>query len=365
MKIAIFHNFMDNIGGAEIVTLQLAKHLNADIYTTNVDKEKINKMGFKNINFFTLGKIPINAPFRHQLAFAKFRNLNLKNKYNFYIISGDWAMSGAVNNKPNLWYIHSPLNELWEFKQYIRNYLLTPWKRPIYDIWVKFNRKLTLKYSKHVQRFICNPKNTQNRLKKYYNKQAIIINPPIETKDYYYNKPKNYWLSVNRLLDHKRIHLQLKAFSKLPNENLIIIGSYEKGANQFERYKKYLEKIKPKNVEIKHWVDYKDLIKLYSNCKGLIATASDEDFGMAPIEAMASGKPVIATDEGGFKESIIHNKTGFLIDNINKDRLINTIQKLSKELNLEKNQIKYKKTCQKQAKKFDTYAFIKKIKKQI
>ena len=118
MKIAIFHNFMDNIGGAEIVTLTLARELKATIYTTNVDIEKIKKMGFDNIKIKSIGRIPINAPLRHQMAFWKFRKLNLKNRYDFYIISGDWAMSAAVNNKPNLWYVHSPLNELWEFKAF-------------------------------------------------------------------------------------------------------------------------------------------------------------------------------------------------------------------------------------------------------
>ena len=362
MKIAIFHNFLDNIGGAEIVTLTLARELNADIYTTNINYDKIKKMGFININIKSLGKIPKMAPFRHQLAFYKFRKLNLKNKYDFYIISGDWAMSGVVNNKPNLWYVHSPLNELWAFKDYIRNNLLSWWKKPIYDFWILFNRHLTLKYSKHAQKLVCNSKNTQNRLKKYYNRNATIINPPIETFKHQYKNAKNYWLSVNRLSVAKQIEIQMKAFQKLPNENLIIIGSYEKETKQFEDYKKYLEKIKPKNVEIKSWITQKELINLYANCKGFITTSKNEDFGMTPVEAMASGKPVIASNEGGYKETI-SKETGILIDNINSEKLVNAIKKLSKEIN--KNPLKYKKVCQKQAKKFDTKVFIRKIKKQI
>ena len=111
MKIAIFHNFLDNIGGAEIVTLTLARELNADVYTTNIDYDKIKKMGFENIVIKSIGKIPINAPFRQQMALWRFRRLKLKN-YDFYIIAGDWAISGAVNNKPNLWYVHSPIREI-------------------------------------------------------------------------------------------------------------------------------------------------------------------------------------------------------------------------------------------------------------
>ena len=120
MRIAIFHNFMDNIGGAEIVGLTLARELKADFYSTNVDHQKVKKMGFSDVNVISIGKIPINAPFRQQAAFWKFRRLDLRGKYDFFIIDGDWAVPGAVNNKPNLWYVHSPIREIWDLYEYTR-----------------------------------------------------------------------------------------------------------------------------------------------------------------------------------------------------------------------------------------------------
>ncbi len=363
MKIAIFHNYLDNIGGAEMVALTLAKELKADLFTTNIDFEKIKKMGFSNLNIRSIGVIPINAPFRHQIALWKFRKLNLKGKYDFYIIAGDWAMSGAVNNKPNLWYIHSPLNEIWELKNYVRNEVIESWKKPFFDLWVSLNRKLTLDYSNHIQKWISNSENTKKRIKKYYNKEAVVMNPPINTSSYFFNKNKNYWLSVNRLSKHKRIELQLKVFSKMPKENLIIVGSYEKGANQFEKYKKYIESIKPNNVKIINWAENKKLINLYSQCKGLIATAKDEDFGMTLVEAMASGKPVIAVKEGGYKETVIDGKTGLLIREPYEKKLFSAIKKVNS--NLKENPNMYKETCQKRASLFDTKFFIKKMKDEI
>jgi glycosyltransferase involved in cell wall biosynthesis len=364
-KIAIFHNFMDNIGGAEMVTLFLARGLNADIYTTNIDTEQIKKMGFEDIihKITSLGKIPKMAPFRHQLALWKFRKLNLGKKYDFYIISGDWAMSGAVNNKPNLWYVHSPLNELWAFKDYVRENVLTWWKKPIFDIWVWFNRKITLINSKHVNIWVCNSNNTKNRIKKYYNKEAMVINPPVDTTKHLYKNSENFWLSVNRITKHKRIEIQMKAFSKLPNEKLIIVGSYEKGAKQFEDYKKYIESIKPSNVEIISWVDSEKLISLYNTCKGFITTARDEDFGMTPVEAMASGKPIIAPNEGGYKETVIDGVTGILIDNIDENKLITAINLITD--NLKKDASFYKEKNQKRSNDFDINIFIDKIKIEI
>ncbi len=358
MKIAVFHNFMDNIGGAEIVGLTLARELNADFYTTNIDEDKIRKMGFPDIKLKSIGKIPINAPFRHQETLRKFRKLNLGIMYDFYIIDGDWAMSGAVNNKPNLWYAHSPIREIWDLYRYTRQNIVPFPLRWIFDIWVGYNRYLNKKYVRHVDKIICNSENTKERIKKYLKKEAVVINPPVETSKYYYKETGGYWFSVNRLFYHKRIDIQIKAFQKLPNEKLVIVGSYEK-SKHFQAYANRIKLIKPKNIEIISWIEHKQLTNLYANCKGFITTTRDEDFGMAPVEAMASGKPVIAPNEGGYKETVIDGVTGKLIDDIDEEKLIQAIREIGK------GPEKYKDACIRQAKKFDTKVFIDKIKEQL
>lgn len=361
MKIAVFHNYMDNIGGAEIVTLILARELKADLYTTNIDVEKIKKMGFEDVlsRIFSIGQVSKKSPFRQQSAFLRFRKLDLSGVYDFFIISGDWAMPGAFNNHPNMWYVHSPLNEIWALRGLVKREILKVWQKPIYDIWVLINRGLSLRYSKRVDIFVCNSINTKNRIERYYRRNSIIINPPVYTSNYYNNLSKDYWLSVNRLTKNKRIDLQLKAFSFLPSQKLIIVGSYEQGADQFEDYKKYLYELKPGNVEIIHWADSKKILELYANCKGFITSSRDEDFGMTPIEAMASGKPVIAPNEGGYKETLINKVTGVLIDNVDEKKLAKAILEVDKNLN--KNPNMYKEACIKRAKHFDSSDFIEKI----
>ncbi len=356
MKIVILNNSLDNIGGAEIVSLTLARELNADLYTTNIDIEKIKKVGFVDVlpRIFSIGRIPKKSPFRQQLALLKFRYLNLSNKYDFFIISGDWAMSSAVNNHPNIWYVHSPLNELWQFKNFVRNDMLDFWQKPFFDIWVWFNRKLTIKYSKYVDNWVCNSENTKRRIKRFYNEEAVIINPPIYTSKYNYKEDCGYWLSVNRMVPHKRIEIQIEAFSKMPKEKLIIVASYEKGVKQFEEYKNKIEKIKPSNVLIKYWVTEEDLLDLYANCRGFIATTRDEDFGMTIVEAMSAGKTVVYSNDGGHKESV-SGEAGIPIDNINADKLCEIISGVKIPLN--KNYVSIER-----AKKFDTSVFVEKIK---
>ena len=362
MRIAVFHNYLDNIGGAEIVALTLARELAADIYTTNISAEKIGRMGFADVlgRIHSIGRIPNRAPFRQQLAFWKFRRLNLTGKYDFFIIAGDWAMSAAVNHRPNIWYVHSPLNELWEFRDFIRRKLLKAWAVRPYDLWVSFNRQLTLRYARSVDNWVCNSSNTAARVKKFYGRDAIVINPPIDTEKYQTGATADYWLSVNRLVAHKRIELQVEAFKLLPEEKLIIVGSYEKGVKQFEDIKAALDKARPENVEIKHWVNDAELKNLYAHCRGLVVSAKDEDFGMNAIEAMAAGKPVIAPDEGGYKESVVSGETGILIPDISPEKIAAAVRKISAQIAAEPRY--YEKRCRDRAARFDTSVFIAKIK---
>ncbi len=358
MRVAVFHNFMDNIGGAEMVSLILARELDADIYTTGVDREKVEKMGFSADNVISIGSVPVNAPFRQQLALRRFRKLDLGGMYDFHIIAGDWAMSGAVKNKPNLWYVHSPIREIWDLYEYTRKNIVSWYGRGIFDAWVWYNRRLNRRYARHVGRMACNSRNTRERIRKYLGMDAAVIHPPVDTSNFHYRKSGDFWLSVNRLIAHKRIDMQMDAFRKMPDERLVIVGSYEK-SRHFLEYERYLRSIKPDNVEIMCWVDSDELIGLYSECRGLIATAGDEDFGLTPVEAMASGKPVIAANEGGYKETVIDGVTGKLVDSIDAHKLVEAVKEVGSDVE------KYKNVCLRQAAGFDTAIFIDRIKEAI
>ena len=358
MKIAILHTWMDNVGGAEKVTLRLAKELNADIYTTNINKKAIGDMGFKDVKIKSIGRVPLNSPFKQQTTFLMFRKLKLKD-YDYFIITGDWAMSAAVNNKPSLFYANNaPCRELFDLHDYNKRETFTSIQRPIPYLRDCLNRFLFKRYIKLCGKIIVNSKHVQKEFYKYFNIKSKVITPPVNTKDFKYKKNGDFWLSVSRFSPHKRLNLQLEAFRKLPKEKLIIIGWGEK-TTYHKNYLKKLLKPKTENVTLMKSLPRKELIDYYSKCKGIITTTIREDFGLVPIEAMASGKPVIAPNEGGYKETILDGITGKLIEDINVDKLVNAIKEVGK------NPKKYKKACLKQAKKFDTKVFITKMKEQM
>jgi glycosyltransferase involved in cell wall biosynthesis len=357
-KIAIFHNFLDNIGGAEIVDLQLARELGADIYTTNIDEEKIKKLGFSTNNIYSIGRVPINAPLKQELAYWKFRRLNLGRKYDFYIIAGDWAMSGAVKNEPNLWYVYSPTREIWDLYRYTREKTVPFLLKPFFDLWVLLRRLINRYDVKKVDKIISTSQNVAQRVKKYFGYETKIIYPPVDCSKYHYKPAGGYWLSVNRLITHKRVEIQLEAFRQMSDKKLIIVGSYEQ-SRHFKRYADFIESSLPPNVEIRNWVSDQELINLYANCRGFITTAKDEDFGLTVLEAMSSGKPVIAPNEGGYKETVVNGQTGLLLDGIDADKLTKAVAFLEDNLG------EYKDACQWQAQKFDLKIFVEKIKKEV
>lgn len=354
MKVAIFHDYIDCIGGGEKVALMIARILKADFITTDVDKDVVKKMGFDDINIISLGETIKIPPLKQISASYKFSKVDFSKNYDLFILSTGWSIFAAKKHKPNIYYCHSPIRPFFDLYEVFKERQRI--KKPFFILWVYLHRYFLKRYSRYVDKFLCNSGNTKSRIKKYYNRDAVILYPYVNCSKFKYKKNGNFWLSVNRLYPEKRVELQIEVFRKISEEKLIIIGGYAKG-DHAERYFKKINNL-PDNVEIKGQISEEELRDLYSNCKAFITTALDEDFGITPLEAMASGKPVVAVNEGGYKETVINGKTGVLV-NANIDEIVETVKEVSI------NPKKYKEDCERRAREFDLNVFIRRIKKEI
>ena len=353
-RIAIFHDFFGSIGGGEKLVLELAKGLKADIITTEHDKKNLKRMDAGSVNIISLGNLVQLPIFKQIEASIKFHKAKCYDKYDFFIMSGNWAIFAAKKHRPNLYYMHTPVRMFYDGKDFF--YKIAPWwaKWP-FLIWVAVHKWFVEQQFKYVDKIVANSRNVQRRIWKYHHQRSVIVNPPI--KQYKFIKYGDYWLAVTRLYPHKRIELLFDVFRQLPEEKLIIVGGRMKGDHS-QMYIKSIINKKPDNVRIIGEVTEEKLAKLYGECKAFITLSKDEDFGMTVLEANSAGKPVIATDEGGHRETIINGKTGWLVKAATNE-VVKTITKLSN------NSSKYKNSCQDNASKYSVSKFITYMRSEI
>jgi len=152
-----------------------------------------------------------------------------------------------------------------------------------------------------VDYFIANSSFVKKRISKFYRRDSDVIYPPINTADFYISEQvEDYYLMVGQLVAYKNTRLAVKAFNK-SGKRLVIIGA---GAELAD-----LKKIAGDNIQLLGYQSFDVIRRYYARCKALIFPGV-EDFGMVPVEAMASGRPVIALSQGGALDTVIDGETG-------------------------------------------------------
>jgi len=305
MKVAVVHDRFCNRGGGERVAIEIAKTLKADaIYTARWEPERCFE-DLEKFNVIEINRIPSLALRKcaliRMLDAWKFSELEELADYDLVWTSGIWAVFANKQNPMNVWYYHGtnrPIYDLHERYSSHFNHIARLGFKAWANIWKRIEKKAVT----YVREIVVNSYNVKNRVLKIYNRNSSVIYPPVDIKKFHHAESEGYWLSVQRIVPEKRVDLQIEIFRKLPNERLIIVGKSE-----YETWyeKKIAEMVKnTNNVEWLGSVDEKTFIDLYAHAKGIIQTPVDEDFGLVPIEAFASGKPVLAVNEGGFKETV-------------------------------------------------------------
>lgn len=346
MKVAIFHDYFSTMGGGEKVVLAIAECLKADIYTTDISIPR-EMLGSENI--FSLGRIPTSPFFRQMKSLYRFRQADISDRYDMFIFSGNWGHHASFHHNPSVFYCFTPVRAIYDLYPVFKNRLPRP-LQPGYAAWSVLMREMNQRSIKRVDQIIADSKIVQKRITNYFSRDSILIYPPVDTRNYSCIEYGDFWLSVNRLYPEKRIDLQIEAFKRMPDQKLVIVGGVSMGdhaAPYARKIRDMAEKLD--NVQILGQVTDEEVVDLYSRCCGLICTAMEEDFGITPLEAMASGKPVIAVAEGGFLETITPECGVFIRPRI--EDIIQAVRSISQHPD------DFKEVCQARALQFDINVF--------
>jgi len=326
MKIAIIHDWLVVNAGAEKVLKEILELFpEADVFSlvdflNDKDRQEILKGKYAKTSF--IQKLPFAKKyFRNYLPlFPKaIESLDLK-EYDL-IISSSWAVAKGVKKNKNQFHIsycHTPIRYAWDlYDEYVGN-LKQP-KKFLVEKTLKYIRKWDLISSNRVDLFIANSKFVGERIKRIYNKDSIVLYPPVDTKKFDGDMKKDdFYLVVCRLVKYKKVDLIIKAFNQMPNKKLIVIGNGEEY--------NHLKKIAKNNIKLLGYQEDRVVIDYMKRAKAFVYAAI-EDFGISVVEAQAAGTPVIALNKGGTKESVINNVTGVLFEKQTHDCIINAVKK--------------------------------------
>ena len=308
MKVALVHDYLTQQGGAERVFQLLCRFFpDADIYTSVYDSQKTVDFAGRSIKTTWLQKLPrVKKSFRlfAPLYYPAFRQLNLQ-EYDL-IISSTSSFAKGVKKRVGAMHIcfcHNVTRFIWDTKIYLEEYSRIQKFSPLIRPAIELLAQQDLKYAHEPDLYIANSTTVAKRIEKIYNRKALIVNYPIDTSKFIYSDEKeDYYLISSRIISYKRLDIAIEAFNWL-GLPLVITGDGPE--------RKRLEAKALNNIKFLGYVEDEWRTCLMAKAKAVIVTAL-EDYGLVPIEANASGTPVIAYGAGGVLDTQIFGKTGIL-----------------------------------------------------
>ncbi len=325
MKIAFVHDYLVQYGGAERV-LECFTEIwpYAPIYTLIYDEEKTHGI-FKGKRIYTsfLQNFPYSRK-NHRifppLMPPAIEQFDLS-KYDLVLSDSSSYAKGAITPPGTLHicYCHTPMRYAWDdCQKYIEEFGFPKPVRKLVPFFMNYIRVWDRISADRPDVYVANSRFVSGRIKKYYKRDSDVINPPVDVKKFHVDANReNYFLMVGRLMTYKRFDIAIEAFNRL-GWPLKIIG---RGPDQ-----KRLEKMAKPNVEFLGRVSDAELAKIYARAKAFIFP-QEEDFGIVAIEAMASGRPLIAYRGGDIVEHVREGQEGLFFDEQTPEALIKVLKK--------------------------------------
>ena len=305
MKIAIIHDWLTGMRGGEKCLEVLCKlYPSADIFTLLhipgkvspvIESHRIHTSFIQNLPF-------AESKYRYYLPLMPFAIETFDLKEYDLILSSSHCVAKSVKpgrNSLHICYCHTPMRYIWDqFDQYFGKGKSSWFAATAIKFIRGWLQRWDVKTSRRVNHFIANSQHVQKRIKKYYNQEAAIIHPPVDTGLFTPDtneKKENYFLIVSAFAPYKRLDLAVNAFNQL-NLPFFVIGEGQDA--------KRLKEMAKTNIHFEGWLDNTQIRSYFARCRAFIF-CGEEDFGITLLEAQAMGRPVIALGRGGALETVV------------------------------------------------------------
>ena len=324
MKIAIVHDYFTQLGGAEKVAEEMFRLFPQASLLSTVAFEDRMPAGLKEVAVKTswMQMMPgIRRYYRfyfllYPLAVS---SLNLAH-YDLVISSSSGYVKGvsASRDAMHICYCHTPMRWVWNFDGYSERESMNPAMKIALRALTSALRQWDVGAARQPDHFIANSKVVAGRIQKAYGRTAEVIHPPIDVDHFQpSDQVDDYYMLLSRMVPYKRLDLAVEACTRLKRK-LVVVGTGPQ--------RKYLESIAGPSVHFAGRVSDAEAVRLASRCRALLFPG-EEDFGMAPLEVAAAGRPTIAYRAGGATETILEGSTGLFFDQQTPESLMEAIER--------------------------------------
>lgn len=322
MKIAIAHDYLVNRGGAERVVAALHRIFpDAPIFTAlYAPEETYPEFAGADVRVSRLQRL-LRDPgdFRRlaPLMPRAFRKMKIEGFDAVVSSTSGFAHGVRPRDGCHIAYTHTPPRFLWD-DRYDRSNAVPRAARPLAGLAVRMMRRADRRAAKGPHFTLANSARTAERIRALYGREATVIHPPVDV-DRFAIAPntRDEFLLVSRLLAYKNIDVAVRAFNGM-GRRLVVAGDGPE--------RRALQALAGPTIEFRGTVDDDELVRLYGRCRGVVV-AAEEDFGLTPIEANASGRPVVALRAGGALETVVDGVTGATFGEPNAAALAQAVER--------------------------------------
>lgn len=301
LRVAVVHHWlMGYNGGERVVSALLEMYPQADLFALVANEELLARFAPHRVTTSFLQRVPGSLRYhRHLLPLCPFalEQFDLRD-YDLVISSESGPAKGVITpaGSFHVSYCHSPMRYIWDlYHEYTNGKDMKGLTRLIFKAVAHYMRVWDVASALRVDSFVANSNNTAARIRKHYRREAVVIHPPVDVASgYLADTIGDYYLTVGRLVDYKRIDLAVEACTRLQRP-LRVVGA----GPQYRR----LREIAGACVEFLGELGDAELREQYAHCRALLFLG-EEDFGIVPVEAHSFGRPVVAYGRGGALETV-------------------------------------------------------------